>query len=123
MSYLKNILPALIFGVLFGFVVWYTSPPQTLTSGTITQILLFFIPLFLFLMFLLNIFLRFLIRGFVISLGIILLLIFKSLDMLNLVTIVLTILATIFITISFKKTRKEKAAKIQSLKLRKAQKL
>lgn len=119
MFYIKSILPVFIFGVLFGVIVYSTQPPQTLTSGTFIQILLFFVPLFLFLMFLLNIFLQFLIRSFVISLGIILLLIFKSLDMLNLVTIVLTILATIFITISFKKTRAEKAAKIQSLKLKK----
>lgn len=119
MSYLKNILPVLIFGIIFGVIVWYTKPPQSLTSGTFTQILLFFIPLFLFFIFLLNIFLKFLIRSFIISLGIVLLLIFKSLDMFNLVSVFLTLLATMFITISFKKTRKEKAAKLQSLKLKK----
>jgi hypothetical protein len=119
--YIKKFLPILIFGLLFVNVIYFAKPPQTLTSGTFIQLLLFFIPLFLFLIFLLNIIFRFFIRSFIFSLGIILILIFKSLEMLNILTGALIIIASNFIAISFKKTRTAQTSKIQSLKLKKQQ--
>lgn len=119
MIYLKKTLPVFISGIIFGVIVYFTTPPQTLTSATFMQLLLFFIPLFLFLMFLLNIIFQFFIRSFIISLGIILLLIFQSLGMLNILTGLLIMIASLFITISFKKSSNTQQSKIQSLKLKK----
>ncbi|MDD2822637.1 MAG: hypothetical protein PHQ59_01015 [Candidatus Daviesbacteria bacterium] len=119
MQYLKKILPILIFGGVFVIIVYFTKPPQSLTSANFIQLLLFFIPLFLFLIFLLNIFFKFYIRSFILSLGIILMIIFKSLGMLNFLSGALIIVATTFSAISFKKTRSLQQSKIQSLKLKK----
>lgn len=119
MSTLKKLIPVIFFAGIFALVLWQTQPPKNLTSATIFQILLFFIPLFLLLIFLLNIYFQFLVRSFVISLGIVLLLIFKSLETLNFVSGILTVAAIIFLVVSFKKPQKFQQLKIQSLKLRK----
>lgn len=119
MPIFKKLIPIIFFAGVFALVLWQTQPPKSLTSATISQILLFFISLFLFLIFLLNIYFQFLIRSFVISLGVVLLLIFKSLDMLNFVSVILIIAATAFLVVSFKKPKQFQQAKIQSLKLRK----
>lgn len=117
-KYLKK-LPIIFFGCLLGLVVWQIQPPASLTEASFFQIFLFFIPLFLLLTFIFNFYFCFLIRSLIISLGIILLLIFKSLDLLNFISSLFTISATILLVISFKKPKAFQQSKIQSLKLKK----
>lgn len=119
MPILKKIFPIILFAIIFSWIVWQTSPPKSLTSATIFQIFLFFIPLFLLLIFIINLYFNFFIKSIITSLGITLLLIFKSLEILNIVSGILTILAIIFLTISFKNPKKNQQTKIQKLKLRK----
>lgn len=119
MSTLKKLIPVFFFAGIFALVLWQIQPPQSLTSATIFQILLFFIPLFLLFTCIINIYFDFFIRSIIIGLGITILLIFKSLEMLNIVSVVLTISAIIFLVVSFKKPKRIQQSKIQSLKLRK----
>lgn len=118
-KYLKKLLPIIFLGLCLGLVVWFTKPPASLTNTNIFQFLLFFIPLFFLLTFIFNLFFNFFLRSLILSLGIILLLIFKSLDLLNFVSSLLTILATILLIISFKKPKVFQQSKIKSLKLKK----
>ncbi len=115
----KKLVPVIFWAVFFSFVLWQIQPPKSLTSATIIQLLLFFIPLFLLLVCIINIFVNFFIRSLIIGLGITLLLIFKSLEMLNIISAVLTISGVIFLVTSFKKPKQLQQSKIQSLKLRK----
>lgn len=91
---LLRILVCLIFWGIFGFVIFAGVPyPNTLTSASFTQLLFFLIPLFFALTFTINITARLLIISIIISLGIILILILKALDILNFVSAGITILA------------------------------
>lgn len=119
MAALKKILPIFGCGIIFGLVMWNLEPPKSLTQATFWQIVLFFIPLFLLLTFLVNIFLGQLIKSLIISFGVILLLILKSLDMLNFISLLSTLLATFLIALSFKKRGLSQPSNIRSLKLRK----
>lgn len=119
MPILKKLIPIFFFAGIFIWVFLQTEPPKSLTSASVLQILLFFIPLFLLLTFSINIYFNFFIRSIFVSLGLTLLLIFKSLEMLNFVSVILTILGTVFLTVSFKKPKQFQLGKIQSLKLRK----
>ena len=94
-----KIFPALFFWGIFIFVIFYVEYPKSLTQATLFQILAFFVPLFLALSFTLS---------YILSLGIILLLILKSLDALNLVTSALTLLAVYLFLSYFKTTRKKR---------------
>lgn len=103
MTVIKKIIPTLIFGVIFILVILNITPPQTFTTATIFQILLFFIPLLFFLTSALNLVFNFYLKSFVVSLGIILLLVLKALDFINILTIGITILAIVLLIKSFKK--------------------
>ncbi|MDO8638974.1 MAG: hypothetical protein Q7R43_05335 [Candidatus Daviesbacteria bacterium] len=51
---MKKLLPVLFFGIIFVVVINLVTPPKDLSSASIWQLGLFFIPLFLFLFFLFN---------------------------------------------------------------------
>lgn len=116
---IKKILPVIFFGCLLGLVVWFTSPPASLTEASVFQLLLFFIPLFFLLTFTINLCFDLFSKSLVLSIGILLLLIFRSLDLLNIFSFLLISLATIFLAVSIKKSKTFGQPKIQSLKLRK----
>lgn len=118
-KFFKKILPIIFFGSFLGLVVWFIQPPVSLTEASFFQAFLLFAPLFLLLTFIFNLFFNFFIRSLILSLGIILLLIFKSLDLLNFISSLLTISAVILLIISFKKPRMFQQSKIQNLKLKK----
>jgi hypothetical protein len=115
----KKFIPIIFFGGIFIFVVLGIKPPISFTQASFSQILLFFTPLFLFFIFFLNLFFNFFIRSLIISLGLIFILIFKALDLLNFVSILFTTLAIIFLIASFKKPVISNQPKIQNLKLKK----
>lgn len=75
----KFLLP-LFFIIVFGLVVWLTQPPESLSSATTTQFAVFFTPLLLFLVSLINLYTKSLPRSFILSLGIILILVLKALN-------------------------------------------
>lgn len=86
MIFLIKIFPALFFLGVFGFVVLQIPYPESLTQANITQLLSFFIPLFLAITLTFNIFFKNIFITGSVSLGIILLLILKALDSLNIIT-------------------------------------
>lgn len=100
-----KITPALIFWVIWILVIFYVPYPETLTQASIWQIFIFFIPLFLALTFTLSA---------PISLGIIFLLLLKSLDALNFVSAALTIIA-VALLLSVRLTSARKISKLTSL--------
>lgn len=118
-KYLKKLLPIIFLGLCLGLVVWFIQPPASLTEASFFQAFLLFTPLFLLLIFIFNLFFDFFLKSFFLSFGLVLLLIFKSLDLLNFASFFLTILATILLVVSFKKPKQFQQPKIQSLKLKK----
>ena len=88
-----KILLALIFWGIFSYVIIYVNYPESLTQASTGQLLYFFIPLFLAIIFTVNILLRSIIRSILIAFGVIILLVLKALDSLNLVSAGLTIIA------------------------------
>lgn len=106
MVYIQRLLPTIFFAAIFGLVIWQVKPPQTVFDASLTQLVLFYLPLYLLLTSLTNLYFQFLPKSLIASLGLILLPVLKSLDSLNLVTFTLTIVSSILITKSFKKTQK-----------------
>ena len=113
MSQIKNILPIVIFGACFLVVILYLQPPQSLTGAKLSQVALFFTPLLLLLVALTNLYFKFLPKSLVVSFGLILLLVLKSLDALNLVSVAITVMATILIAKSLKKPHPKKRSQSQ----------
>src|SRR3989304_9199389 len=102
---LKVIL-LLIFWGIFVFVVLQVPYPESLTQANLIQLIPFFVPLYLALTFTLNIFLKNIFSSTSFSLGLILLLILKALDSLNIVTGILTAVATYLLFSYFRKIKK-----------------
>ena len=118
MKYLVKALPVLLFWGIFIFVVFQIPYPDTITQANITQLLAFFIPLFLAITLTLNIILKNILVSGSISLGLIFLLVLKSLDSLNLVTGVLIVISVGLLVSYFRKINRRsltKALKIPKL--------
>lgn len=105
MRFLRKLLPVLLFGGLFLAIIYLTSAPKSWFEASVTQILSFFLPLLLFLSFLIDLKLNNLVKSFTVALGVMVLLVLKSIDQLNLVTLALTIIATFLLSSSFKDLR------------------
>lgn len=104
----SKIFPALFFWGIFILVLFQVPYPESLTQASLFQILVFFIPLSLSLSFSFNLFFNFLTLSCILSLGIVLLLILKSLEALNLVTSTLTLLAIYLFLSYFQKGKKKR---------------
>lgn len=117
MSLLPRIIPAFLFWVVFIFVVLKIPYPDSLTQANLTQVVPFFSSLYLALLFTFNIALKNMLLSGAIALGLIFLLILKALDSLNLVTVILTLLATGLLASYFRKMNKHltKQTKIPKL--------
>lgn len=103
-------LPLFFWG-FFIFVILQIPYPESITQAKSQQLLFFFIPLFLAITFTLNIFLKNIFISTSLSLGLIFLLILKSLDSLNLVTGILTVVAVGLLISYFKKIKKKSLTK------------
>lgn len=103
MPLILKIIPALILWAVFIFVVLKIPYPDSLTQANLTQVIPFFASLFLALLFTLNIFSRNILLSAAIALGLIFLLMLEALDSLNLVTVILTLIATGLLTSYFLK--------------------
>ncbi len=88
-----KLFPALLCWIIFVYVIFQLPYPDSLTSASTFQIFSFFTSLFLSLSFSINIFINFMLRSIIISFGLILLLVLKALNSLNLVSCALTIIA------------------------------
>ncbi|OGE14711.1 hypothetical protein A3F00_03475 [Candidatus Daviesbacteria bacterium RIFCSPHIGHO2_12_FULL_37_11] len=99
-----KIIPALFSWGIFVYVILNVPYPESLTRADSFQLLSFFIPFFLSLIFSINLALNNILRSIFISFGIIILLVLKALDSLNLVSTGLTVLAVILLLSYFKRS-------------------
>lgn len=109
---LTKIAPTLIFWGIFIYVVLQVPYPNSLTQANHIQLLTFFVPLFLAITLTLNILLKNIFIAGSISLGIILFLILKALDSLNLVTLSLTVIAGGLLVSYFRKIKRRNLTKL-----------
>lgn len=100
------IIPALIFWLIFVYVLIQIPYPETITQANFTQLLSFFIPLFLAITLTLNIILKNIPISISTSFGLIFLLFLKALNALNLVSTILTIIPFGLLISYFKKTKR-----------------
>ena len=102
---LPRFIPALFFWGIFVYVILQIPYPETITQANVTQLLAFFIPLFLAITLTLNLILKNILMSGSISLGLIFLLILKSLDSLNIVTGILIVISIGLLISYFKKNK------------------
>ncbi|MBI2597417.1 hypothetical protein HYW41_04630 [Candidatus Daviesbacteria bacterium] len=102
---LLKIISALICWGAFTLAIIKIPYPETLSQANIIQLLALFIPLFVAITFTFNIFLKNIFVSGSISLGLIFLLILKSLDSLNAVTGILIIIIMYLLISYFKKKK------------------
>ena len=93
MGKFTSIVPALVCWGIFIYVILQVPYPETLTSANTFQIFAFFSAIFLAFSFTLNFFLGYMLKSIIISFGLILLLVLKALNSLNIVSFALTIIA------------------------------
>lgn len=101
-----KILPILIFGGIFIFVLLKVDYPNSLTSASAFQLGAFLIPIFLTLTFALNFVIGFLFISAAISLSLTIILLLNALNSLNVVTAVITIIAIYLLVNYLQKIRK-----------------
>src|SRR3989344_2108184 len=109
---------------IFIYVVLKIPYPETLTSANIFQVFSFFTSLFLSLSFTINLLLHFMLKSIVISFGIILIIVLKALNSLNIVSFGLTVIAFGLLLSYLKKqksrlTSRSNVPKIRNLSRRK----
>lgn len=102
---LIRIIPAILFWGTFVFVIFQVPYPETITQASTQQLLSFFVPLILAITLTINIILKNIYLSASFSLGLIFLLILKSLDSLNIVTAILTIIAVALLISYFSKVK------------------
>ncbi|MBI2196208.1 hypothetical protein HYU45_01205 [Candidatus Daviesbacteria bacterium] len=109
-----KIFPSLFFWGSFTFVVLQVPYPESLTQANAMQIFPFFLSLYLALVFTLNIFLKNILFSSSVCLGLVLLLILKALNSLNIITGALVIIATGLLASYFRKTKRKGLNPIKS---------
>jgi len=87
------LVPVFISWGIFIYVVLKVAYPESLTSANTFQIFSFFSSLFLSLSFTINLIVRFMLKSIIVSFGIILILVLKALNSLNIVSFLLTVIA------------------------------
>lgn len=87
MAEVKKYLPIPFSAVLFLIVVWQIKPPEALIQASLLQLVLFFLPIFFFFVFLTNLYFKFFLKSILVSLAIIVILVLKALNGLNLLSL------------------------------------
>lgn len=115
MLFLKQIILPILFLLILAWVVFYIQPPESWPAASIFQILILFVPLLMFFTFTINFFIRNLPKSFSLGLGLMVILVLKALDQINLITILATLTITFLLARSFKKglTRMPKIPKLK----------
>ena len=114
-KFLIKIIPAIIFWGIFTFVILQIPYPENLTQANSIQVISFFMPLFLALSLTMNFFFKNILSSGSIALGLIFLLILKSLDSLNIVTGILTIIAVSLLVSYFRKPKRNNLTKTSKI--------
>lgn len=112
----KKILPILISGGILFYLIYFTKPPDSWNQASTLQILGFFLPLLILVTFIVNLFFNYLPRSFIIGLAVMILVVLKLIDILNLLTAPAVILITIVSFYFFKKPKFTRVTKIPKLK-------
>lgn len=112
---LTRFIPALFFWGIFAYVILQIPYPDTITQANVTQLLAFFIPLFLAITLTLNSILKNILMSESIGLGLIFLLILKSLESLNIVTGILIIISIGLLVSYFKKIKRKNLTKLPKI--------
>ncbi len=112
---LKNLFFILLFLGIFIYVILKVPYPTTLFSANFFQISSFFIPLFILLTFIFNVFLKNTPVSLSVSLGIILLLVLRGLDILNLITGGLILLVVYLLVSYFQKMKRKNLTKLPKI--------
>lgn len=115
MRFFLKILPLLFFWGIFIFVIFRMPYPQTLIQANTVQLISFFVPLFLGITFTINLFLKNIYSSASLSFGLICLLTLKALDILNLVTALLTIAAVSLLVSYFWKMKRSSLTKLPKI--------
>lgn len=105
MLFLKRLLPVLVFGFIFGLVVYFVTPPNSWNEASIFQILSFFIPLLFLLTFTVNLFLKYFPYSFIIACGLTILLSLLSIGFLNPLSSILILLVIVLFIKLYPKLR------------------
>lgn len=105
MSFLKRLIPTLVFGSIFTIVVYSVTPPQSWKEASIFQILSFFIPLLFFLTFLINLFFKYFPYSFIIACGFMILITLLSIGFLNPLSSILILLVIVLFIKLYPKLR------------------
>ncbi len=113
--YITRLIPPIIFWGVLAYVILNVSYPDSLTQANFIQLILFFIPLLLACIFTIEIFLKNIFMSFSVSLGLIFLLILKSLDTLNLVTVTLVIISVGLLVSYFRKIKTKNLTKFPKI--------
>lgn len=96
MSGFKKLLLFLFFAGLFVSVVIFVEPPISWQQASLFQIMSFFLPLVLAMTLLIDLLIHYLPHSFILSLGLILIMAFYSVNQLNILTGLLVLLITAF---------------------------
>ncbi|MBI2022731.1 hypothetical protein HYS97_02700 [Candidatus Daviesbacteria bacterium] len=123
MPFLKRLLYAFVFGIVFFCVIFFVNPPKSWTQASYFQILIFFIPLLLFFTFFVNIFLNYLPRSFAISIGLLIIVVLQALGQLNYLYLIFIAFAISLLVWFIPKSRAKKKFPQSSNKFEKIPKL
>lgn len=91
MKLLKKLIPIILSAALLFYVVYYTTPPNSWTDASISQIFLFFIPLIILVTSLMFLFLNFY-RSLIIGLTVFVLVVLESTNFLNIYTLLIVVI-------------------------------
>lgn len=116
MTIIKKTLPIFISFLILFYLFYFTAPPPSWNEASTLQILGFFLPLVTFVTFTVNLFVNYLPRSFIIGLGVIILVVLKSIEILNFLTAPTIILVTILSFYFLKKPKFTRITKIPKLK-------
>ncbi len=97
MSFLTRLLFVVLFAGILSCIIFFTPPPKTWETASITQILSLFIPLLLLFTGIINLLLNHIMRSFAFGLGLMFITTLQSLDKLNIVTIFFVVILTILL--------------------------
>lgn len=115
MPILLRLTSFFISSLMFGAVIYFIQPPKSWAESSTLQILLFFIPLLLVVTSFLNIIFRSIWRSFTLGLGVVVMVVLWAIGQFNLVTAVMTILASGFLAWSQPKARLTKRIRMPKL--------
>jgi len=101
MPLLKKLVLPLLCLIILGLMIFKTTPPESLTSASPLQLLIF-LPIFLFLFSFGNIFLKNYFKSLGLSLGLLILVILKGLGIINLASLIILSLGLIILIKSLK---------------------